>query len=599
MKLLSKSKLGILFLLLLIGVAVLYQYLGQIKKKDMAEYAPASTAAFVEVDSLSTLFSNLVKTKVWQKLAPSFGISKQIEYLTGAANVLSMTGLGPEDADLLARAQYALVLDSLEIEADKEPQKQEELQGQLAIVPKLALVIETHSRVGKVQEYVSKRSSLLAQRIYGAKVTSKEENFQSIPIKIFQSQDSTRYLAITQQGSVVIIGNYLPVVKNCLSVLLGQQASLKNDPNLQLAREKLGTDTIVFGFVNGKTIGKTLQILTNIFPNAIKKYFIGSEQNLPADISSQIINGIAYSMQFKNNQLVEHYFTLLKPELAVKLKSIVQSNKEQLDLTSFLFENSFDFTSLLVNDPSKTLEEVLAAISSHTNVVASFALRQVIISAGKSYGVVPEDPIGDLLSNEIALVKIKTPENDKTITIVKIKDKLKILPTISRYLRKNNEKVNSEDYQGVEIVSNPALESRAIAFLNNYLLLASRNELIAFIDIWHKKKRSQISSLQLGQAGLNAQACLLSAGAEKEAVGDFFLAISHLLRTTDGNPEILNNDLIKSSIEQLPPITSVGEFVEEGLMVETTSSLGSFTLLSALLETPNKELKESETSLTK
>ncbi len=598
MRLFSKPKIIVLVLLvgLLASGFIYYKYITLITKKDMAEYVPGSAAAFLEVNSLSNLFAELIKTKAWQDFASKFGISNQVEYIADAANILSFTGLGLNEATLLARAQYVVVLDGLKVEtksvneSDKDKSKESEGSNELEVIPQLALVIETHSN--KVEQYLSNRVNLLAKRIYGDNITSREETFQNIKIKIFQAPNTERQIVTAQKGSVMIVGNSQTTVESCLAVLLGQKASFKQDPYLKLAREKLSKDSAIFGFVTGKTVASILQISTNILPESLMKNN-ESEQGLPSIISEQLIDGIAYSVSFDNKQVVEKYFTLVKPDLASKISSIVKPIANQdLTLTNKLMTKSLDFTVFFLEEPAQIIEELITAISAHTNVVVSFALRQLVINLGKQYGIEPNEPIGNLISNENALIKL--PDDDKFLFLLKVKDKLKLIPTVGRYLRKGStEKVNSEEYKSLEIVTSPDKEMQAIAFLQEYLLVGTRSQLIKFIDIWQQEQKTQANNLELVKN--NPNAIFLSYKLENQKVGEFFLNLSRLLRTTDGAREILSTEPIKSLLTQTPASISVGYFSDEGLMIEKRSSLGVFTWLSNLIG-PTEELKESETS---
>ncbi|KAF0249686.1 MAG: hypothetical protein FD167_912 [bacterium] len=599
MNFLSKRK----FVLIVLSVSILlalftcYKYLNHIEKKDMAEYVPASAAAFIEINSLSTLFSELLKTEAWQKLAPSFGISKQIEYLTSAADILTFTGLGPTEATLLARAQYAVVLDNLEFattETDRELQT-ENTAGELEIIPRFALVIETQSRSTKVEEYLANRVALLAQRIYSNKVIAKEEVFHEIKIKVFESENQKRSIIAAQKGSVLIVGNSLLSVQNCLSVLLGKQPSFKNNPSLKVAREKMGNQSIVFGFITKETVSRILQIGTGFLPK-LTAISNSKNQSLPSIISSELVGGLAYSASFNKGKVVERYFTLIKPEIMERINSAVQPTSKEMVLTPGLMDSSLDFTVLFVDKPSEFLEEIIKATSAHTDAVIGFALRQLIIELGKKYGIVPEDPISDLIDNEIALVKIPEVEKDEFVVMLGVNNRLRILPSVGRYLRKGNEKVNSEEYKGVEIVSNPDSEARAIAFLDDYLVLGTKNQLITFINLWQTRKLDQESKVKLSIIQGFPNAIFLSSKVEKRAVGDFFLSISRLLRTTDGAREILNNEPIRSLVAQIPPSLSVGELGNEGLMIETRSAIGVFVYLSMFFDNSANELQESQTT---
>src|SRR6185436_18515861 len=108
------------------------------------------------------------------------------EYLGSTAKFLSFTGLGPDEAVLLSRAQFAIVIDGLDAQPAVEPDSKADQGTQLDLIPRIALIIETHSSAARVEQHLTSHLNLLARRIYGPDTAEIEQDYQGIKLKYFQ-----------------------------------------------------------------------------------------------------------------------------------------------------------------------------------------------------------------------------------------------------------------------------------------------------------------------------------------------------------------------------------------------------------------------------
>src|SRR5262249_58526089 len=103
-----------------IGVAVAaagYLALRRPALVPMERYIPAGALAYVEVDSLADLTRGLTDTDAWREMAPLLGISSQWRQAATAAELVGNTGLGPDEAVLVGRAQCAIAITDLEVDS--------------------------------------------------------------------------------------------------------------------------------------------------------------------------------------------------------------------------------------------------------------------------------------------------------------------------------------------------------------------------------------------------------------------------------------------------------------------------------------------------
>jgi hypothetical protein len=588
-----------LFILAIVGsllAAGLFYYFyfnrNQWNRIDLAQYAPASAVAFIQIDSLPDLLSGLTSTDAWRKLAPALGLSNQLEHLGSMTEFLASTGLGPEEAVLLARAQYAIIVDGLDLQTHEIPS-----QGgqELELVPRLVFLVETHAAPERVEQHLLSRVELLAHRIYGSEIDATEQEHRGVKLKVFRARELDRQLVAAQHGSLLLVGNQVESLHSCLDVLLGGSAKLGQDPNLKQARERLGGNLPLFAFVNGTSASRLLQLGSLSLYGGLGKE--GSEADsgeLAKAISAQILNGIAYGANFKDGQVIERYLTLLKPEIVDALQNAVKPAADKPEIIT-LVSGMDNFTLLHIDQPDEALEKVLAGVSANVNVVISFALRRLVIDLSRQYGIDPDDPIGALLGNEIALVKSFDSEDPKFTLLVEVNDKVKLLPTLGRYLRHDGGQVKSEEYQGIEIISGTGREERAAAFLGSYLALSKRDQIKAVIDAWKRAGSTAIERARIDEVfqRRDEQALVISSRIESQSAGELMLGLSRLLRATDGSREILKESRAQTAMSQLPASVSTARIISEGILIETESPLGAFTSLSGFLADPAGELRES------
>src|SRR5258705_12873507 len=80
----------------------------------MERYLPADALAFMEMDSLADLVDGLTNTRAWSELAPVLGLSSQIRQVGLVTELIGRSGLGPDEAGVAGRAQFAIAITGIE-----------------------------------------------------------------------------------------------------------------------------------------------------------------------------------------------------------------------------------------------------------------------------------------------------------------------------------------------------------------------------------------------------------------------------------------------------------------------------------------------------
>ena len=179
--------------------------------------------------------------------------------------------------------------------------------------------------------------------------------------------------------------------------------------------------------------------------------------------------------------MTEKYLTVLRPNVAAAiaepLKSATRANLESLNLVPRQVE---DFTILNVEGVGELPDRMLKQLVPRVDVVAGLALREFVLSMRKQFGLEATDRVGDALGNEVTLVRFGGSE--PTAMIVRVKDKPKIAPILERYLAEGGSKVLTVDYNGKQVSLSSHEDNRAAAFVGEFLILATRDQIAKMID---------------------------------------------------------------------------------------------------------------------
>ena len=118
-----------------------YLALRRYPRVPMERYVPASALGFVEVDSLGDVMSGLTGTLAWRELAPLLGVSSQLGQIGLITDLMGRTGIGPAEAVVIGRGQYAVVITGLDAESNSADDRLN-----INLRPRFCLVLETHAK---------------------------------------------------------------------------------------------------------------------------------------------------------------------------------------------------------------------------------------------------------------------------------------------------------------------------------------------------------------------------------------------------------------------------------------------------------------------
>src|SRR6266404_6133093 len=576
---LTRRNLAVAAAVLVVGLLVAgFFVLRRAPRVAMERYAPATSIAFVEVDSLADLVDGLTHTKAWRELAPVLGLSSQLTQLGLVSDLIGRAGLGPDEAVVAGRAQCAIAITGIESNAT------ETVEGaSIHLKPHFALIIETHIKPESAARLIRERAPTVAERIYGQSVTKTIENYPGTEVLIFKGPGSARPLLASAFGSVILIANDSESLNACLDSIAGRATSLAEDSTLRQKRAEVGSDASVFGYVTASGIQKLVELWPLL---ALSRTADPDTASLVADLiehlSKETMSGLLYSLAFKADGVTERYLTILHPEVADALMEPLKPAAAAGFESPRLVPRSVESVTMLNAERQGELpERVLKKLSPTVDLVAGVALREFVINFRKQYGLEPADSIGAATGSEIAFVNFG--DERPRAMLIKVSDRSKLDTPVTRYLTRKGGSVAKEQARGIEIMVCSNDDQRAAAFVRDFLVLGTRDQIVRIVET-NENHDALGDDVRFKEtlAARPADASIVSYRSRVDDAGKLLLAISKLMRVTDGSPELLDRDSARTALNRLPRSSSLTEFRASGVYTETHSAVGNFSLLGSL-----------------
>jgi hypothetical protein len=545
----------------------------------MDRYIPSDALAFAEIDSLSDLADGITGTKAWRELAPVLGLSSQLRQVGLIADLIGRSGLGPDEAVLLGRAQFAIAVTGIESKSGET-----EDSAYIHLKPDFTLIIETHLKAEIAARIVRERGSMIAQRLYGEKFVEQGEDYRGSQLLIFQGPEAARRLVISNLGSVILIANQTASIKPCLDAISGRSPCLGDDPALKQMRPEVGREGSVFAYVSPPGIDKVLELWPVLIADpGAETESISLFADLIEHVAKQAGASLFYSLEFAGDGVTEKYLTVLRPQVAEALsqplKAASPGSFESLKSIPRTIES---LTLLNVERAGELPERVFKSLSPTMDIVAGVALREFIIGLRKQYGLEPADSVGDAIGSEIALVNFG--DGQPRVMFLRVTDRSRLAPFVNRYLARKGARVTTERDNGTDVMVAANDDRRAAGFVGDFLVLGTRDQMARIIAANGGGNALEADEpLRQVLATRPQNASIVSYRPGVENAGKLLLAISKVMRVTDGSRELLERDSARKALARLPPSITFTEFRSYGVYAETHSATGSLGALASLI----------------
>lgn len=468
-----KKKISLAFIALLCA-GLLWVWHVQPERVDMANYAPADTLIFIEANSLRDILQSYVKSDAWKNLGPAAGLSNGLGGSDWMTRFAGLTGIGSGEAVIFARAQVALCLFGFEA--------QESDEATLKIVPRGALILETHTSEWRVRAAVERGLGDFAEKTLGATSLHRTSEGETTLYAWIGQEDGRRRLIAAVQGSLVVIGNDDSSVRACLATKMGARPSLAKDPELSVMRARMDAESaLVFGYAVAGSAAKVAEATAPLYVGQATED--ARVQSLLFDLvpklAEKTIGSAAWSSRFENGAFTDKYLVRLPSSLTTRLSNSVISKVSNESVAEFLPTEVSRLTFYNYFEPDKAWLALHAGLSTQVNAPHAPLITLALEALLSSYGI--STPIDFLRLTKPALATVRLNiAGERKLLLVGVKDAEAMRAFLFRQF---NGEVKSEQVGAFEFLILPGEEPLGASLINGHLALGSEEDVKVFLTV--------------------------------------------------------------------------------------------------------------------
>ncbi len=548
------------------GIAVLlaaaiWIYFARVTRIDLATRVPASAIGYLEINDWPELADRFTGTPAWRELAPVYGLWDKWKYVGKAGSLLRAIGIGPGEAVVLSRAQVAIMTTSLEVRGED-------------VRPRLAVVLETHSRDSRLASVIAERLPQLAARAFGNPQREQSE-YAGVPVTIFRTEDGDRRMLSAQMGSQWVVANHPEAMEACVDARLGRVPTMAGNFYLQNARPVVADHGQVFAFVSGE--GTTR--LTRFAADLVGARLFGNSpltealQSVVTDLSSVVSNGLAYGMSVESGQTVERYSWLCHPQMVEQMRPAIIVKEGALDLPGFAPASLDKMTIVRVAEPERAFAAFEAVISSRLGAAQSYIFQRFVIGAREAlFGLRENERFGTALGDELASISFG-PASDGGIWVVAVRDRGRLEELTEQFLTQGGATILRESRLGADVLVSSDDRRGAASLLEKFLILGNREAVIRLIEARADGKTITQSSEFARAWQPPVSAPIVSFWSVRGETAEMMEGVARYLPY--GGTRISS----EKALDGLPMGSSSLTIAGQGFVVESHSAFGSLPLL--------------------
>ena len=528
---------------------------------DMAAYAPAESLLYLEANHPLAVAEAVAGTDAWKAFEKVMGTQSGVARSQWLQTFIGVTGIGPIQSVVLARAQVAAVVTNLGTTEDGQ---------NLQIKPEGAVLIETHTAEFRIKPEFDSALKELAEKTYG-RPTQRKFSVNGVEVTEWKAPDGSRQIVGAIVGSLVIVGNTERAVQGCADVALGRQPKLKDDPDLTRMRLQLGGDSLAFGYVPP---GNSARLLAVGVPLLLGRAPGDAEfQRLIEKGAAKVFGSLGWSSKRHATGIEDRYLIGLQPSIVGRLKpSFRPTNK--LSLVERVLPNDFySVTSYNFSNPAETLQNLRLAISSQVDALSAIVFASLLKATLQTYGIdEPEKFLGAVDGEVLTLRLDETAE--RALLIAGVKDRAALRDIITK---KMHPKTGSKDLETYE----DSAGDFAASFISDYIVVGDPLDVQRFAEDASAgakgSNRDKLGQLTYFASKPNS-ANVVTYTNDRSRVQGFFSALIH----AKGTP-VAASGRLQEALAALPYSVTETSLDDAGLARVTRSPLGQFSTIFPLL----------------
>lgn len=408
------TRLRVLVLFALVPAFTVLVWLLWVKPKpvDMAQFAPANSLLYLEVNAPVDVLTALTNTDVW-KLITKNGNAPQLSVPSGwRKDFVRATGVGPIHSVIMSRSQLAVVVTSVGATESGET---------LRVKPEAALILETHTSERRIRAPVEELLEKFVNATYPA-ARAERSTIDGTSIVHWQEPNGNGQLVAAFVGSVVVIGNSRKVVENCVAVARQRAASLKSTSDLLNARNSHdAANALLFGYAPAENSSKLLSagvpILLGQAPADLQI------QRLAENTASKLIGTLTWTSRPFRGGIEDRYDISIAKDVVEELSP--HFGPPDIITSPALTRHFYSISQYQLNDPLAAWQGLRTSISRRVDSVAAVVFNTTLRSSLSRYGI--EEPENFLGAVKSPLKTIKLDEGgERQLLVATVTDRDKL-----------------------------------------------------------------------------------------------------------------------------------------------------------------------------
>lgn len=554
----------IALLIVLAAVAAVWLWWNRPQKVDMAGYVPADALVYLEANSLPEILRGLSQTDAWKTLAPPAGISSYIGEVAWLSRVPALTGIGSAETVVLARAQIAIAVLSLEAADAGET---------LKIKPRYGVIAETHTSEWRTRSAVEKRIGDFARRAYKSP-TVERKKIDDIEFVTWKAPEGERQIVAAVMGSIAVIGTDENSVRTILAVKRGERPSLLGNTALEEMRRRVDAQNAsAYGYVSPQGAAQLLELGVAAYAGQISNnpQIQGAIASRLPQLANKLLGGAGWSARFVNGSVEDRYFLALQNGVAERLKApLTPAAGSGVNASKLLPQETYRLTRYNYRDPSAAWRGFNAAISSQLDALGAVSVSILLRVALEPYGIEDPDTFLAAIGTEIVTVGLDNA-GSSTVTIVEVKDEKALRDFVSKRL---GAKPKAESVGDAEILISGDEERGAASFVAGHLIMGTEENVRRCLEA-----RAQGLTLDASRPFQDS----LGKGSSSPGVVTFTdddTSARSLIMAIASEPAArtrpFNEEETERALNQLPYTASETNLIEGGFERRTRSAFGQF-----------------------
>jgi hypothetical protein len=543
-------------LILIIGLV--WGLLMRPRQVDMAQFAPASSLLYLEVNHPVEVVRVLGTTEAG-KLLSQVGIAVPLTPSSGIwQNLVRITGVGPVDSVILARSQVAVVVTNFEATESGET---------LSVKPEAAMIVQTHTSESRIRDAFERRLEMLVRATY---LNPKIEHTEAGGVHFVEWREThgRGRLIAAFLGTIVIIGNSQKVVDTCLAVARRDAPSLRSNLELQNARvSNDAANALVFGYVPSVESPKLISVgMPLIFGSAPSNRGF---QDVAQNATSKIMGTLTWTSRPFRGGIEDRYSIGLQRDVVDQLRPAFGLARPRS--SSGISTDFYSITEYNLEDPLLVWQTMRRLVSARVDVLAAVVFNETLRDSLTTYGIhTPEDFLS-AVKGPIKTVRLDE-EGQRQLLVASVSDRTRLAHIFNKMPEKGNHAQNKD----LSIMEN--VDGTLGVTLSNSLVVIGHP-----VDVqhYHRIVESAIDGSEQFSRVVDFvesadRAHVVTLNSDATRVRDSMLAV---LKSYNREFPVELNDRIAA----LPFATTQTTLTADGLLRVTRSPLGQFSSIIPIL----------------